>query len=226
MKSYRKPQARPVTPAKVSFDPTLLSHAAAVIAPVVIMVSSILYVCGFTQRKLIGGAFGVGGVFAEPSLQATMAEGYPAALLGTLILTGLGLFLFGIVWIERRYSKRQLQRVDEKRRKRIHAVSRVNTIYAASMFVFFTLAYGLFAGAYAADKKIKRYHTSAVSGCHTLCHYVVTDRGNYRGVVVAQDSSKLALYTREGTRLFDMKDVKLIAPITDDKIRADIQWNE
>lgn len=201
--------------ARAYFDLSALSHIGAVITPIVIALTGLLYIAGYTQRVMGLGRFGLDGAFAEPSLQMTLAEGFPIILIGSIIIGGLITF----IWLIDKYTNNLIKKIRKGRRGRrgvprsVKRALKINSFSTKFLIAFLLLSYGFVSGGISGDVVAAKMKNLVDKGCKQKCFRISTSYKRYSGMIVAQDQQRVAIYTKAGIFMIDAKEIRKIEPI-------------
>lgn len=192
--------------------PSLLSNA---VAPMTVVLTGMLYVAGYSRNWWTMYRFGLAGTAFPESIQSTLANGY-IALLYPLVFV---LFSIGAFWAGFRfggYVGSKTKRQSPSARIYFIVTKFISVSRSLGLgLAFMTLLLGaLGAGILNAKLNVDSTIRRVKQGCKTCFVYRLKDR-EALGLPVAQDSQRLAVYTRDGLYLIDLEDLVTVRPAFD-----------
>ena len=183
----------------------MLSDVASVVAPLTVALTGMLYVAGWIYQYRLIVVFGMRPELFDYSLQDTLVRGYPPIMIGTLVMFNIviGLSLLASLLPKRvidfflRYPTR-------------NAFNRISLLVLAASFM---LSYGFIAGAILGDLRARKVAKLVEAGCKVGCYTYFANDKAVTGLVIAQDKSRLALYTNAGTVLLKNDTLTRVVPL-------------
>ncbi len=200
---------QPLTKISKNFDTSIITHVSSVIAPIVVVLTGMLYVAGYAQRNIRLGRFGLEGAFAEPSLQAILAQGFPVVLIGSVAFG----ILIAIVWAVERSAKRIIEKDGNDIKISRKFAWKFTSVNARFLYVFTLVSYGFLSGGFIGDFLASNNKRHVDEGCKERCFIIYTKSGKFQGTIIEQDTQRMAIYTKKGTVLVDSDELVRIYPI-------------
>lgn len=204
-------------------DWATLPHFASVIAPGALTVGALLFLAGHVQRVARLNPFGIDGMIASPSFQATMADGFAPLFVGTLCMAAFG----GFLWLmDRRLTvmaRKLEERLAERADKALATMAWVRNSNRVNMYIMgsvLLLSYAYISGALLGEMEANKIRQIVQSGCASGCAKLQTNRVRYYGAIIAQDAARTAIYTKDGTYILETKDIRKITPVRRKKDRS------
>jgi hypothetical protein len=161
-----------------------ISTVASFIALLTLAFTGMLYLAGWEERHKLLREFGFTNYAFDESIQTTFARGYRPLFLGMLVVLILG-------WVFWSLSKRILH-------GKSRTIGRLGLWYAAFWMGIGVLTCAYLAGNLSGSLRAERLASQMEEGCHTGCYIYYLGRSHYLGILLAQDTKRSALLTREG----------------------------
>lgn len=197
---------------------TALGTAGPAIGPLVLALTGMMFLAGWTERDFLLRRFGLSGAMFSESFQVTLARGYVPLLLGLIITALLVALLWGLAKLEDIFWRKVvLPRLPNRRPRRTFAkaLEGASSIGRPSVLVTLALVTLTFAGISGGAAGVVRYRNvvaAVASGCRTDCFaYRLADR-SLAGIVVVQDAERTALLTQAGLMLVETPKILSVRP--------------
>lgn len=197
------------------YDIASLSHIAAIVAPIALTLTGLFYIAGYYSRNTMLFRFGIARAFSDLSLQATLADGFPIILIGSLPI----FLVVTILWFaERRMTKlaRQIRAkgfANERSISQFAVLTNINITNFRITSAVLLLSYGLLSGSITGDIFAENIKRTIDGGCKIKCFKIHTNDRIYVGRIVEQDQQRVAVYSKLGILIFESKEIKRIEPI-------------
>jgi hypothetical protein len=176
-------------------------------APVTIVLTGMLYIAGWAHQRTLLRHFGLNAGMFDSSVQDTFAQGYGPVLFGTVI-TGAIIIVFALLY---RFAVTRTIPSGGWPGKMGRVIDRLHQLIVVAVCAFLILSYAAIAGGIFGASTAVDIAKTVNSGCRECFIYVVAPKP-IRGVIIAQDKDRLAIYSTEGVRIRKNDDVLMIVP--------------
>lgn len=183
---------------------TAVSTVGSVATPVAIALTGMLYVCGWSYRRMYLQQFGLDSKISDLSLQETLATGFLPLVFGSIV-TGL---ILGLAWITRRESGRQ------KRSRWLRWAQTLNRWFRVSQAVIFVLTYSSVTGTIFGLVDASREKRLLRDGCPNFCFIYRVKNRDVVGSLIFQDKDRTAIYLNGGVLIFRTDELHSVRPYT------------
>jgi hypothetical protein len=177
------------------------------LAPMSLLLTGMLYLCGYTQRAILLDQFGLGPHLVSEPFQATLARGYPALLVGFLATAALIAIFFVLGWVGNTKTWLAITSKPTSIGGVLKNFYNISLGYLSGSLmgwiVLAPLMLALVSGAIKGDYDASRIYDEVHKSCSSECFIYEADKKLIIGVLVAQDQQLAAIYTQRGMRFID-----------------------
>ena len=179
-----------------------------VVAPLVAALTGTIYLAGWGQRQTLMSRFGLTSSHFSESIQSTLARGYLPFVTAAVPVALVAAFVW-LVWIREGAPWGDL---GSKLSKRIGRA--LDTAYRWSWYSFFAITIlfmGLVSGTASGNLIADRTAQRVADGCRRECFVYVASNRQVVGVLLAEDSERMAVLAAGGVALLDAAEVRTVS---------------
>jgi hypothetical protein len=185
-------------------------------APAAVIVSAASYLTGYMYRLVLFAIFGFDPNAIDISVQNTIALGYTPLAISLIVIAS---FLQLAFWFARlldyplgsyirRINNGDLKHLKSSLIRFYRQMMLVNFFNAAAVTMFCAVVAGTLSGVIFASGYIKKLN----NGCLKSCVHIVTTRGQFNGLIIAQSKDTSLIVSKEAAYLLPNSAILSVSP--------------